>query len=68
MPKLIRERHQDHSAQARLYVLFRRVLGQTSEDFRKLSLERGERVGDGNLEAFDAEIPGQRESVLDATA
>ena len=68
MAELVREPHQNHSPQARLHVFFRRVLGQTGKDFRELSLKRRESVRDRNLQAFDAEISGERERVVDAAA
>jgi hypothetical protein len=37
--ELIRERHQDHCAQARLHVFFRLVFGQAFENFLELGLE-----------------------------
>ena len=40
MAELVRERHQDHSAQTRLHVFFGRVFGQAGENFRELRLER----------------------------
>ena len=66
--ELVRERHQDHSAQARLHVFFRRVLGQTGEDFLELRLESGEGVRDRDLQTSDAEIARESERIVDAAA
>ena len=68
MAELVREPHQNHSPQARLHVFFRRVLGQAGKDLRELSPKRSEGVRDWNLQAFDAEISGERECIVDAAA
>src|SRR4029077_19042446 len=68
LTELVRERHQDHCAQARMHVFFRLVFGQAFENFLELGLENLKRVGDRNLDKFYAEVTGERPRVLDAAS
>jgi hypothetical protein len=66
--ELVRERHQDHCAQARLHVFFRLVFGKSFENLFELGLENLKSVGDRNLEKFYPEVTRERPRVLDAAA
>src|SRR5213076_87236 len=66
--EFVRERHQDHCAQARLHIFFRLVFGKAFENFLELGLENLKRVGDWNLKKFYAQTTRERPRVLDAAA
>src|SRR5262249_50133114 len=66
--ELVRERHQDHCAQAGLSVFLRLICGEGFENFLELSLENLKRVGDRNLEEFDPEVTYERTRVLNAAS
>ena len=68
MAELVRERHQNHSAQARLHVLLGGVFGKAGKNFGELFFEDGEGVRDRHLQALDAQVPRKRERVIDASA
>ena len=66
MAEFVRERHQRHGAQARLYVFFGRVFRPSREDLVELRFESRKRARDRNLQVFDAEIAGEGMRIVDA--
>ena len=68
MSKFVGQRHQRHGAQTRLHVFFGLVFRQSGKDFLKLAFEDGERLGDRDVQQFDAEILDQLLRIVDAAA
>ena len=69
MTELVRERHQSHSAQARLHVFFGRVFGQTGKNFLELRFENASNaLAIGICRHLMPRLRDEGERVVDAAA
>jgi hypothetical protein len=64
--EFVGERHECHAAQAGLQVFFGQVRLFSFEDIAELVIHGGEGFPDGDFVAFDAEVAGQGDRIVDA--